>query len=211
MPLAAIPLVVSMLLAASWAAHAEVAQEYPGGCSVTYAEQAPSTCHFIGVSSQPVDVLFAGTGTITIRADSSTCDPSGAGDLGPSPTGLYHPVPIGACGYTVTVAGIGTATVVDPNVRFWGQCEGTSSCDYDALQGPGTVVGELTATQQATLTLTVYDVTTNVSLVTTCSSTGTGSVTVACSYPETQYHNYEVQALWTVTGDVGVPVVLAVG
>jgi len=118
----------------------------------------PSTCQFIGVSSQPVDALFAGTGTFTIRPDSGSCDPSGAGDVGPAPAGLYHPVPIGACGYTVTVQGAGTVTVVDPNVRFWGQCEGTSSCDHDALQGPGTVVGELVSTQQATLTLTVYDV-----------------------------------------------------
>jgi len=177
-------------------AHADAGESYPGGCAIAFAATPPSSCTYVSVGGKPMQVAFAGSGTVSV----SGCT---GGDLSPSPAGTYVTGPQAAgCTYTLAISGTGIAAAVNDQAGSFAECfdfsDGfvlgdSSDCLYDAVTTSGDAVGEAISSLPAEVDITVTDDTTN-GKVASCTATGTGSIEVRCPYTETIGHLYEVSA-----------------
>jgi hypothetical protein len=190
-------------------AHAEAGEGFPGGCAIAFAAASPSSCTYVSIGSDPVQVVFEGSGTVSV----SGC---AAGDLAPSPPGTYVTGPQSAgCTYAVAISGMGIAVAVNEQAADFGECADASDgfvlgdsadCFYDAVTTSGDAVGEAISTLPAEVDIVVKD-TSGGGTVASCTATGTGSIKVTCPYPETFGHQYEVSATDPTFNDLVLAVV----
>jgi len=180
-------------------AHADLGVSYDGGCAIVQ-EVIPSQCSYVNLGGDSESLNFVGTGSVSISGCGGTAGPFFSSTSSQAVSGE-----IGGTTCTVTLSGTGVVTIVD-STHAWGVCAAFSfgepldaSCDYVALTTVGLAVGEVVTTSQATVTLTIQNLTTGATI--TCPpGAGVGSITVECPYTEAQGNHYQA-TLTSTAGD----------